>query len=131
MTVHRPYLAGFVLGLVTSLAGRALDLRWHATHEEFETGADQLRAHWLAWVGAAVILVTAGLAWRVKQGHPLIAVAFLGAVGYGAVAGWHFWEHSRLRDPDLPHVLLAVSQFAMLGGAAGAAWILSQRRTAA
>jgi hypothetical protein len=29
-------------GLSVSTAGRALDLRWHATHDEFETANDQL-----------------------------------------------------------------------------------------
>ena len=118
-------------GLATSVAGRVLDLRWHATHDEFETGADQLRAHWLAWVGAAIVLVAALLTWRRPSlRHPFVAVALAGSVGYAVVAGWHFWEHSQLRDPDLPHVLLALSQIAMLGGSVGATVVLSRRHRA-
>jgi hypothetical protein len=120
---------GFVLGLLTSLAGRALDRRWHATHDEFETGADQLQAHWLAWLGAAVLLVTAAMAWRQPWlRHPLVAAALVGAIGYAVVAGWHFWEHSQLRDPDLPHVLLALSQVTLLVGTGGSIWLLLRPR---
>jgi hypothetical protein len=43
VTEHGPYLVAFCLGLLTSVAGRALDLRWHATHDEFETASDPLQ----------------------------------------------------------------------------------------
>jgi hypothetical protein len=33
-----------------------------------------------------------------------------------------FWEHSQLRDPDLPHLLLLVANLVMLGGIVGV-WI--------
>ena len=30
------------------------------------------------------------------------------------VAGWHFWEHYNLRDPLVPHLLLAILKGVML-----------------
>jgi cytochrome bd-type quinol oxidase subunit 2 len=117
------------IGLVLLVAGRVLDLQWHASHDEFETASDQLRAHWLAWVGALVLLVGAGIAVRERHRSPMPAVLLIGAVGYAAVAVWHFYEHSQLRDPDLPHVLLAISQILMFVGAPLAARALSQQPT--
>ena len=115
-------------GFAISIAGRALDLRWHATHDEFETANDQLRAHWLAWLGAIVLLATAALA--LAQGRRGLALPTLvaGAAGYLGVASWHFYEHSQLRDPDLPHILLAVAQVAMLVAAPLAAVSLDRQR---
>lgn len=98
-------------GGVLITAGRALDLRWHAVHDEFETGADQLGAHWLAWVGALVLLAAAVVGVRkALYRSPGFAVLLASTLAYAGVAAWHFWLHSQLRDPDLPHVLLAVSQ---------------------
>jgi hypothetical protein len=39
------------------VAGRLLDFWWHATHDEFETGGDQLQAHWLVWIGTILVLI--------------------------------------------------------------------------
>lgn len=118
-------------GLAISIAGRALDLRWHATHDEFETANDQLRAHWLAWLGAVVLVATAALA--LAQGRRSLALptVLIGAVGYVGVAAWHFYEHSQHRDPDLPHILLAVAQVAMLVSAPLAAVSLDRQRVRA
>lgn len=123
----RPLAAWLWIGLAVSIAGRALDLRWHATHDEFETISDQTQAHWLAWLGALVLLVIAALG--TAQGHSSVAMfaILIGAGGYALVAVWHFYEHSQLRDPDLPHVLLALTQLVMLVGAPVAAWTLRSR----
>lgn len=104
------------VGLAMSIAGRLLDLQWHATHDEFETASDQFRAHWLAWLGALVLLAAAALA--LAQGRRGLAVTavVVGAAGYAVAALWHFYEHSQHRDPDLPHVLLTVAQIVMLVG---------------
>lgn len=104
-------------GAIAMTAGRAIDLRWHATHGEFETGADQLQAHWLAWLGALVLLVaaTVGVTRRLYR-SPGFFILFGSACAYGIVAVWHFWLHNQLRDPDLPHVLLALSQLGLYVG---------------
>ena len=49
-------------GLGALVAGRLFDLWWHSTHEGFETAGDQLQAHWLAWLGALVLLAASPLA---------------------------------------------------------------------
>lgn len=108
-----------VLGAVVLTAGRLLDLRWHATHDEFETGRDQLQAHWLAWIGALLLLAAAAVAVRrPAYRSPGFVVLLVSASMYAAVAVWHFWLHQQLRDPDLPHVLLAVSQLGLYIGSA-------------
>jgi hypothetical protein len=45
-------LAVLWLGVRAMLAGELVDPRWHLTHDELETGGDQLRAHWVTWEGA-------------------------------------------------------------------------------
>jgi hypothetical protein len=101
---RRRILAGLCAGIVFSIAGRLLDLRWHATHEEFETGADQLRAHWLAWLGALMLLVAAAAAWRARDRlrNWATAATLAGAISYGLVAAWHFWEHTQHREVAPP-----------------------------
>jgi hypothetical protein len=127
MTWSPPRLAALLwLGLVVLIAGRLLDLRWHATHDEFETASDQLRAHWLAWLGALILLAAAVVVFRRQRGRGLSAL-LIGAAGYGVVAGWHLYEHSQDRDPDLPHVLLALTQLTMLVAAPLAAMTVRRR----
>jgi drug/metabolite transporter (DMT)-like permease len=106
-----------LVGAVVLTAGRLLDLRWHATHEEFETGTDQLQAHWLAWLGAVLLFVTSAVAVRsATYRSPGFVVVLASASLYVVVAVWHFWLHQQLRDPDLPHVLLALSQLGLYVG---------------
>lgn len=106
-------------GAVAMTAGRVVDLRWHATHQEFETGADQLQAHWLAWVGALILSVAAviGVSRPVYR-SPGFIVLLPSGLAYIVVVVWHFWLHNQLRDPALPHVLLALSQLGLYVGTA-------------
>lgn len=106
-----------LIGAIVMTAGRAVDLHWHATHPEFETGADQLEAHWLAWIGALILLVAAviGVTRRLYRSPGFVLLAVSGLT-YAGVAGWHFWLHNQLRDPDLPHVLLTLSQLGLYVG---------------
>ena len=118
------------VGLVLHAAGQVLDLRWHATHSEFEGAVEQLEAHWLLWLGAAVTMVAA------LRGATLFESSRLAGYGplvwalaaYGVVSAWHFWEHAQRRDPDLPHVLLASAQMAMLLGGISATVVHRRRR---
>jgi hypothetical protein len=105
------------LAALVMTAGRVIDLRWHATHSEFETGADQIQAHWLAWLGAFFLLTVAtmGVANR-RYRSPGFLLLFASAWLYAGVAVWHFWLHQQLRDPALPHALLAVSQLGLYIG---------------
>ncbi|HEX2032516.1 MAG TPA: hypothetical protein VHL78_14150 [Actinomycetota bacterium] len=116
------------LGVALFVAGRIVDLVWHATHPEFETAADQIRAHAVVWlgvlamVGASATAVQRGIR---SGGHRLVVAA--GGL-YVAVAVWHFWEHTQLRDPDLPHLLLTVASVLLIGGAAWVAVVRLRRR---
>jgi hypothetical protein len=49
-------------GVALFVLGRLIDLWGHATHPEFETASDQLRAHAVVWAGALVMLWAAALA---------------------------------------------------------------------
>lgn len=104
-----------------AVAGLAYDLRWHAAHEHFETGADQVEAHWLSWLGLALVLVVSvtAVVRLPSAATPWGLMLTAGAASVRAlVTVWHFWEHLNERDPDLPHVLLAVSEVAVLLGIA-------------
>jgi hypothetical protein len=112
--------------LLVQVLGRLIDARWHATHDEFEGASEQLEAHWLAWIG---VLATLGVAaWAAQRGVTpgrLGYLTVLVATGfYVPVAVWHFIEHANHSDPELAHVLLAISQIAVLVGAIAAtlAW---------
>jgi hypothetical protein len=115
-----PYLRAIWLGIVFQLAGRLLDLRWHLTHDHFEGAADQLQAHWLAWLGILVTAVATTLAVtrlgpRARNlGYP---IALLGCAVYIPAAIWHFIEHASGSDPELAHVLLTIGQVTIIAGA--------------
>jgi hypothetical protein len=47
---------------------------------------------------------------------PGFVVILVSASLYAVVAAWHFWLHQQLREPDLPHVLLALSQLGLYLG---------------
>jgi hypothetical protein len=106
-------------GLLVQLLGGLLDARWHATHDEFEGASEQLEAHWLLWIGVlATLAVAAWAIWRRVRPGPLgYLVVLTGAAAYVSVSVWHFIEHANGSDPELAHVLLAISQAAMLTGA--------------
>jgi hypothetical protein len=121
-----------LLAVAVQLVGRGIDGWWHATHDEFETAADQIRAHFVIWVGVLATLVLSTVAVRRFSGRlqSWYAVVLAGSVCYVGVATWHFIEHANHSDPDLPHVLIAVAWAALLLGAAGTA-LLSRRKTLA
>lgn len=103
------------LGVVVFIAGRLLDAWWHAGDDEFETGADQLQAHWLVWLGALLVFAAAvqGVRERLSAGY---LVALSGALGYAVVAAWHFYEHTEHREVDVTHLLLVVANLVILVG---------------
>ncbi len=114
------------------LVGQLIDVRWHATHDEFEGGVEQLQAHWLLWLGAILTLVVAYLGTRALSspwywGYSLLLIA---TVFYVLASVWHFFEHLNLRDPALPHVLIAIGKSGMVAGAISAT-IVSRRTPSA
>ena len=117
-----------LIGLVVLLLGRLIDLWWHSTHPEFETAGDQIRAHAVVWSGAVLMLVASARAVASGLRDVGYLAVLIGSVGYAAVAVWHFYEHSQQRDPDLPHVLLLVTNVIMIAGAAWA-WAAPRLRS--
>lgn len=113
-------MQGIWAGIAIQLAGRLVDLRWHLTHDGFEGAAEQLDAHWLAWIGIAVTAAAATLAViRAPRAPQSIgySVTFLGCALYIPVAAWHFVEHANGNDPELAHALIAVALLAIFAGA--------------
>jgi len=98
------------------IAGRIVDAVWHATHEEFETATDQVQAHTVVWVGTLILLAAGAVALARGTRSTGYTVVLIGAVSYLGIAAWHFWEHSQLRDPDLPHLLLVVTTVILFAG---------------
>jgi hypothetical protein len=123
----KPYIQAAWLGFVVQIAGRVLDARWHATHDEFEGTSQQLEAHWLLWLGVAVTLVAAGLALTrlPRDDRPGFSLLFGFTGFYIAVAVWHFIAHANLNDPAVAHVFLALGQLGMI---AATIWATLQAR---
>jgi hypothetical protein len=113
-------------GVGVFAVGRIVDLIWHATHPEFETAADQLQAHSVVWLGALLMIVAAARAFASGNRNGGYLLVLLAGLAYGAVAVWHFYEHSQHRDPDLLHLLLFVTNIAMFLGA-GWVWLAARR----
>jgi hypothetical protein len=110
------------IAIGVQVVGQLIDVRWHATHDEFEGGVEQLQAHWLLWLGAILTLVVAYLGTRALSsswysGYSLLLIA---TVFYVLASVWHFFEHLNLRDPAPPHVLIALGKVGMIVGAISA-----------
>ena len=123
-------LLGFAA--VVQIAGRALDGRWHAQHDEFEGASQQLEAHWLLWLGVIATLAVCVLALRRLErddrGRLGYRVTLLSGLLYTPVAVWHFIEHANHNDPAIPHVLLAAGQLGMIVGIVLVFLLSRQRR---
>lgn len=122
---HGGTVAALWIGFAMSVAGVLLDLRWHRLHDEFEGPAQQLQAHWLAWLGAAVLFAAAGVAMSRGGSAANIGttVVLAGASVYAVASAWHFYEHAEGRDPEMLHLVLTVAQVAMLAGVVAAAML--------
>jgi hypothetical protein len=126
---ERPLLALWIATAVV-LVGRLIDLQWHLTHDDFEGAADQIRAHFVLWIGVLTMLAVAAIA--VRQGVSSLGyrLVLAGALVYVPVATWHFIEHASGTDPELAHVIIGLSYLMMLIGVLQATWAnaLRQRR---
>jgi hypothetical protein len=121
MTTPRGRLQLLWGAVAVQLLGRLLDLRWHLSNDEFEGVSQQFEAHWLLWLGVVATLAVTLLAARrpdlapaEQNGYLFILVSGL---AYAGVAVWHFVEHANGQDPELAHILLGVTQIAMVVGA--------------
>jgi hypothetical protein len=120
-----PYLRALWIGALLFVAGIALDQRWHATHDEFEGTSQQFEAHWLLWIGFAVVLAATVLAFlrlAPRERHRGFTVVLVASAVYLPVTIWHFLAHANEVDPAVAHVLLAIGDAGII---AGAAWTLA------
>jgi hypothetical protein len=105
------------VAVAVMLVGRGIDLRWHATHDEFEGTSQQFEAHWLAWIGVLLVLAVAVVLTRRGLSGFGIQLTLGSAAAYVPVAIWHFTEHANGADPELAHVLLGLTNLGMVIGA--------------
>lgn len=114
------------------VAGRLLDFWWHSTHEEFETGRDQITAHWLVWVGTLFVVVVAIRALRddsTSAERPGYRVVLWSNVLYVVVAVIHFVQHLNHQEVDWAHIMLAVTNIGSVVGVVMATASKRRRKT--
>lgn len=115
----RAIFRGLWAAFVVQVAGRLLDFRWHATHDEFETGRDQITAHWLVWLGTALVLAVA--VWALRAGRSdherrgFLIILWSNAL-YVLVAVTHFIQHLHHQEVDWAHLSLAVTSIGSVVG---------------
>ena len=110
--IHRSLLRSLWAAFAVQVAGRSLDFWWHATHDEFETGSDQLEAHRLVWLGTLLVLLVGIRALRASvQGRE--RSGYLVVVGanalYVPIAIAHFIQHMNHQEVDWAHIGLGVT----------------------
>lgn len=110
------------------IVGRLVDLQWHLTHDEFEGTSQQVRAHFVVWIGVLLVLAVTALAISRGVRTSGFRLALPGAVLYVPVAVWHFIEHANGNDPEVAHVLLAIADLAIIAGAVVATIATRRRR---
>jgi hypothetical protein len=104
---------------VAQVAGRLLDFQWHRTHSEFETGRDQIQAHWLLWMGTVLVLVVAAGGLRSappraeRRGYLTVVTA---NVLFGAVSVIHYIQHLNRQEVDWAHISLGVTNIGSVVG---------------
>jgi hypothetical protein len=126
--MFRPLWGAFAV----QIAGRLLDFWWHATHDEFETGRDQITAHWLVWLGTLLVLAVAVWALRAVLSEPerrgYFVVLWSNAL-YGVVAVFHFIQHLNHQEVDWAHVSLALTNIGSVIGVLMVTWVRFRRRS--
>jgi hypothetical protein len=87
----RRLLVGAWTGIAMMLAGRVVDLRWHAANgRRFERAADQVEAHWLIWLGVLVLLIVAVIGARRVPSRWYVGfrLLLLAVVCHALIDGW-------------------------------------------
>ncbi len=113
------------------VAGRLLDFWWHATHDEFETGGDQLQAHWLVWIGTILVLIVGVRALQGDVVGPqrlgyLTVVAANGL--YVPIAVAHFIQHLDRQEVDWAHMGLGITNLVAALGVLYVTFIVLRER---
>ena len=116
-----------LIGFFAQIAGQLVDLQWHATHDEFEGGMEQLQAHWLIWLATLFVTVVAVLGWRQvsdeyqRRGYATFLIANL---IYAVVAVIHFFQHLDRLEVDWTHISLAITKVVSV---VGVLWVIAAR----
>ena len=116
------------------VAGRLLDLWWHATHEGFESGRDQVQAHWLVWLGTILVLVVASGALvgevegRARLGYLIVVAA---NAAYVPIAVAHYLQHLDHREVDWAHAGLGITNLVAAVGVLYVAYASRERASEA
>lgn len=117
---------------VVQVAGRLLDFWWHATHDEFETGRDQITAHWLVWLGTLFVIAVGAWALRAElsegERRSYLVVLWANAL-YAVIAIIHFIQHLNHQEVDWAHISLAVTNIGSVVGVLIVTWARGKRRS--
>jgi hypothetical protein len=110
-------LLGLWISFGIQLLGQIVDVKWHAAHgSHFRSASEQVQAHWVTWLGIAVMLAVSTAA--VRSGEAKTHRGFLVALvasGFLALAqAWNFWEHAHGRAAVPAHVVMVVSRLGIL-----------------
>ena len=119
----RRLLLGLWVGVAIQLVGQIVDVSWHAAHgSHFRRASEQVQAHWVIWLGIAVMLVVSAVALRGGEAQASRGfVLALVASGLLAVAqAWNFWEHAHGRPAVPAHVIMMVTR---VGVVVAAVWV--------
>jgi hypothetical protein len=115
----RRLFQGLWAAFAVQVAGRLLDLQWHRTHSEFETGSDQVRAHWLVWLGTLLVIIVAAMALRsgtAGRERPAYLITLIANLLYVGVAVIHFNQHLNHQEVDWAHISLALTNVGSVVG---------------
>ena len=115
---------------MVQIVGRFVDLQWHATHAGFETGRDQVTAHWLVWLGT--LLIIAAAVWALRSTPPDderrgYLVLLWSNLIYVVVAVVHFIQHLDHQEVNWAHVSLGVLNTGSVVGVLMVAWVRLRR----
>jgi hypothetical protein len=110
-------LLGLWIALGIQLLGQIVDVKWHAAHgSHFRSASEQVQAHWVTWLGIAVMLVVSTAA--VRSGHAKanrgFTVALVAAAFLALAQAWNFWEHAHGRPAVPAHVIMVGSRLGIM-----------------
>jgi hypothetical protein len=129
---NRPSLQLLWGAFAIQVGGRLLDFWWHATHDEFETGGDQLQAHWLVWIGTILVLLVGvnalrrGVLGPQRTGYLIVVVA---NGLYLPVAVAHFIQHLNRQEVDWAHLGLGITNVVAALGVLYVTFSVLRKRT--
>jgi hypothetical protein len=123
-TGRKTFLA-LVIGFGGQIAGSVTPTEWRLTHHDFETGAHQIRAHWLIWSMTLVAIVVAALALgegRNARRHRGYLIVHVANFFYAIVSVIHLLQQLNRQEIEYAPISLAVTNVAV---AIGVLWTIA------